>query len=293
MQCIINKKIFGYYFAMKPKIELLLQCGVTYQPLTIAFSLLKERYEIVRAHIITTYSAMPAIEKVLETFFPEQLYIIYGELVDAAGSAHDQFEYAANINIALKTTKHDVIGIIASGTSWMTWHFCKATSEIDTYIVKTSKAFEEKSFFPQNEILAIDERGIIGENCGKTPVVYLQKLYNKPQATKIYVDNKKIVFLGHSIELPTQLAAMYAFLIEKGGNLDLSNDYTVEFNLFCEKNQAFDNERAIVDSFQARFKPNVSKINSILGDAPDLAKKHLVIERDNNRFYMSGWELVL
>jgi hypothetical protein len=34
---------------MKPKIELLIECGTTYQPLTIAFSLLMEQYEITRA----------------------------------------------------------------------------------------------------------------------------------------------------------------------------------------------------------------------------------------------------
>lgn len=279
--------------SMKPKIELLIECGTTYQPLTIAFSLLMEQYEITRAHILTTHSAMEAVEKVVETFFPKQLYIIYGELVDANGTIHDQAEYAKNLNFAIKSLKHDAIAIIASGTNWMTWQFSLATKDYPTYVVKTQKPFEEKSFFPHKEALAISECGKISTNDENTPITYLQRLYHTPETKRLFVEGTTIKFLGHEIELTPQLAAMYAYMIHKGGQLDLSVDHTDEFNRFCEVNSSFDNERVPVDNFQSRFKPNVSKINAIFEESHELVKKHLPIDRESNRFFMLGWELVL
>jgi hypothetical protein len=278
---------------MKPKIEVLIECGTTYQPLAIAFSLLMEQYEIVKAHILTTHSCMEAVEKVVETFFPKQLYIIYGELVDANGNIHDQAEYAKNINSAIKSLKNDAVAVIASGTNWMTWQFSLATREYPTYVVKTAKAYEEKSFFPQNEPLAIASCGKIGENDGSTPIVYLQKLHHSPSNDRISVKDKTVKFLGHEIELTPQLAAMYAYLLDNGGVIDLSTNHTDAFNAFCEKSSVFDNERVPVDSFHARFKPNVSKINAELEKAHDLVKRHLVIGRENNKFFIIGWELFL
>jgi hypothetical protein len=277
---------------LKPKIELLIECGLTYQPLTIALSLLSEQYEIAKVHILTTHSAMQAVEKVVETFFPKQLYIIYGELVDANGTEHDQAEFLQNIQTAVNSLQNSAIAIIASGTNWMTWQFCNALKEYDTYVVKTAKPFEEKSFFPQYEKLAIAECGKIGENEQDVPIVYLQKLYTKPQKQKLAIDAKTIKFLGHEIELTTQLAAMYAYLIENNGMVDLGVEHTDIYNKFCELNSAFDNERALVDSFAARFRPNVSKINTIIEEHHELAQKHLVIERDGNRFFISGYELI-
>jgi|GEM_PF-3423404 len=278
---------------MKPKIEALIESGTTYQPLTIALSLLEEQYDIVKIHILTTHSAMEAVNKVLETFYPKQLYVIYGELVDAVGSLYDQAEYDKNIKTAVKSLKHDAVAIIASGTNWMTWQFSLATKDFPAFIVKTAKPYEEKSFFPQKEPLAISECGKVDENDGSTPVVYLQRLYCSSNVEKITVENKTIKFLGHEVGLTPQLAAMYAYLLHKGGQLDLSNDHTCDFNTFCENNSAFDNERVPVDSFHARFKPNVSKINAQFEEAHELVRKHLVIERDNNRFYIVGWELIL
>lgn len=278
---------------MKPKIEVLIECGTTYQPLTIAFSLLMEQYEIVRAHILTTHSAMEAVEKVVETFFPKQLYIIYGELVDASGTIHDQSEYAANIQSAIKSLRHDAVCIIASGTNWMTWQFSLATREFPTYVVKTAKQFEEKSFFPQKEPLAIASCGEVGENDGSMPIVYLQRLHHSPNTDRISVEDKTVKFLGHEVELTPQLAAMYAYLLTKGGQLDLSIDHTDEFNSFCETRDAFDNDRVPVEDFHSRFKPNISKINAILEESHELVQRHLFIERDGNRFYIRGWELIL
>jgi hypothetical protein len=281
------------YTVLKQKIEVLVECGTSFQPLTIALSLLMEQYEIAKVHILTTHSAMEGAEKVVETFFPKQLYVIYGELVDANGTVYDQSEYAKNIQSAIKNLRHDPICIIASGTNWMTWQFSLATRDLPVFVVKTAKQFEEKSFFPQNEPLAIASCGQIGENDGATPIVYLQRLHNTTTPHKISIEEKTINFLGHEIELTPQLAAMYAYLLEKGGQLDLSMDHTDEFNMFCESNAVFDNERVPVDNFVSRFKPNISKINSLFEESHELVKKHLIIERDGNRCYIASWELIL
>ncbi len=277
---------------MKDKIEILISCGLTYQPLTIAISLLSEQYEITKAHILTTHNCMAQIEQVMDTLLPEQPYIIYGELVDANGDECDQAEFLHNIKTALNTLKNEAVAVIASGTNWMTWQFCSALKEKDTYIVKTSKPFEEKSFFPQYEKLAVSNCGQISKNEQDSQIVYLQKLHNKPQTQKLIMDAKTVKFLNQNIELATQLAAMYAYLIQNNGILDLSHEHTDMYNKFCELNTTFDNERAFVDSFADRFKPNVSKINAILENHHALVQKHLVIKRDGSKFFISGYELI-
>ncbi len=91
----------------------------------------------------------------------------------------------------------------------------------------------------------------------------------------------------------TRLAAMYAYMLHNGGMLDLSVEHTDTFNKFCEANISFNNERVPVDNFQARFKPNISKINAQLEESHALVQKHLIIQRDGNRFYIAGCELIL
>lgn len=273
------------------KIELIIQCGLTYQPLTIAVSLLAEKYDIQKLHIVTTYSAMKGAEEVMDAFFGSLNYSVYGEFVDATGSESDQAEYALNLRNILLSLKHKPIAVIASGTNWMTYHFARELEEVPTFVVKTAKAFEEKSFFPQNEPIAVAECGGVAINDGKTPVVYLQRLCPECNEKRFFVRERTLHFLGHEIELTLQEAAMFAFLAACGGVLDLESDYTAEFNAFCEANEYYDNYRVFVEEFTGRFRQTVSKINSKLEEYPPIVQKHLSIERKGSRYEINPFVL--
>ncbi|MDD3465744.1 MAG: hypothetical protein PHE67_01250 [Campylobacterales bacterium] len=265
-------------------IEAIIQCGMTYQPLTIAISLISQTYTLSRVHILTTHSAMHGIEKIMDEFFGNLNYAVYGDFVDANGSEYDQSEYISNIEMILKNIKYQPIAVVASGTNWMTHHFSKKMIDMPIYVVKTMPAFEEKSFFPQNEPLAIGECGTIVQNDGKTPVCYLQKLIFENKPNRFFVEGRVVHFLGHQVELTLQEAAMFAFLASVGGVIDLEDDYTLEFNSFCESNSYYDNNRVFVDEFTGRFRQTVSKINSKLDECTPIVKKHLTIERRGNKY---------
>lgn len=264
------------------KIELIIQCGLTYQPLTIAISLLGEKYDIQKLHIVTTHSAMKGAKEVMDAFFASLDCCIYGEFVEATGSQSDQAEYVLNLRHALGLLKHTPIAIIASGTNWMTYHFANELHNIPTFVVKTAKAFEEKSFFPQNEPIAIGGCGGVSINDGKTSIVYLQKLYRECNEERFFIRGRTLYFLGNKIELTLQEAAMFSFLASHGGVLDLENDYTAEFNAFCEKNEHYDSYRVFVDEFAGRFRQTVSKINSKIEGHPTIVQEHLKIVRQGS-----------
>ncbi len=273
------------------KIEAIIQCGLTYQPLTIAVSLLRESYDIQKLHIVSTHSAMKGVEEVMDAFFACINYTVYGEFVDSIGSESDQSEYASVLNGILQNLKYKPIAIVASGTNWMTYHFARELSEVSTFVVKTVKAFEEKSFFPQNEIVGTTECGEIVINDGKNPIVYLQRLSPQKVEKRFFVQERSIFFLGYEVELTLQEAAMFAFLAFNGGVLDLDNDYTDEFNGFCEADTHYDNYRVFVEEFTGRFRQNISKINGKLDEYPAIIKKHLTIERKGSRYEINRFVL--
>jgi len=93
-------------------IEVLVECGITYQPLTIGLQLLKNTHDIKRVHVLTTYSAYEGAMLLLEEFFPDLNVIFYGEFVDVGGRLEDQREYRANVASALNFARHPVIGWI-------------------------------------------------------------------------------------------------------------------------------------------------------------------------------------
>jgi hypothetical protein len=264
--------------------ELIIQCGLTYQPLTIAISLLSESYDIRKVHIVTTHSAMKGVEEVMDSFFASLNYTVYGEFVDGGGSDSDQSEYVTLLRQIREGLGHQPLAVVASGTNWMTYHFARELDGVPTFVVKTAKAFEEKSFFPQYEKVAVSECGEVAKNDGKTPIVYLQRLCAECNKKRFFVKERSLFFLGHEIELTLQEAAMFAFLAYCGGAVDLENDYTAQFNAFCESHQSYDNYRVFVDEFTGRFRQTVSKINSKLQEYPPIVQKHLTIERKGSRY---------
>jgi hypothetical protein len=227
----------------------------------------------------------------MDAFFASLNYSVYGEFVDAAGSVSDQHEYKTALENIKHSIRHTPIAIVASGTNWMTYHFAKSLHGIPSFIVKTAPAFEEKSFFPQNEPIAVGACGTVTQNDGKTPIVYLQKLIEGEESARFFVEERSLFFLGHKIELTLQEAAMFAFLAYCGGVVDLENDYTAQFNAFCESHQSYDNYRVFVDEFTGRFRQTVSKINSKLEEYPPIVQKHLTIERKANRYEINPFVL--
>ncbi len=121
-------------------IEVLVECGTTYQPLTIGLQLLKNTHDIKRVHLLTTYSAYDGARLLIEEFFPDLHVIYYGEFVDADGKLEDQHEFRTNIASAISYTKHPIIGLLASGTGWMTWMFSRMMEEFYATMSKPAKS---------------------------------------------------------------------------------------------------------------------------------------------------------
>ncbi len=271
--------------------EVLVECGTTYQPLTIGLHLLKNTHDIKRVHILTTFSAYEGAMTIIEEFFPDLNVIYYGEFVDGGGRLEDQREYRSNVESALRFAKLPVIGLVASGTNWMTWIFSQMMNQHPCYYVKTRKEFEDKCFLPQENIIGTDEDGNVYRHEGS--VSSLMPLQGEVTAPRLYVRDRKVSFLGHEVALTMQEAAMFDYLLRCGGELCSSEDHTDAFNAFCESHEDYDTERSLVEDFTARFRQNVSKINSKIEDAHPIVVRHLTIERDGERYRLRTVESLL
>jgi hypothetical protein len=263
-------------------IEVFVQCGTTYQPLTIGLQLLKNTHQIERVHLFTTYSAYDGAMTILEEFFPDLNVIYYGDFVDPEGKAEDQHEFRANIASAIGYAKHPIIGLIASGTSWMTWIFSRMMEPYPSYYVKTRKEFEDKCFLPQENIIGTDDEGNVYRHEGV--VSMLMPLQGKVETPRLYMRERKICFQGHEVPLTMQEAAMYHYLLQCGGVVSTDEDHTHPYNAFCESHEDYDTERILVEDFSSRFRQNVSKINGKIEEAHPIVVRHLLIEREDERY---------
>lgn len=263
-------------------IEVLIECGTTYQPLTIGLQLLKNTYDIKRVHVLTTFSAYEGAMTIIEEFFPNVSVIYYGEFVDGGGRLEDQREYRSNVQSALRFAKHPVIGLVASGRNWMTWIFSQLMSQHPCFYVKTRKEFEDKCFLAQENIIGTDDEGNVYRHEGV--VSMLMPLQGEISTPRLYVRDRKISFLGHEIALTMQEAAMYDYLLRCGGELLSDEDHTSTYNAFCESHEDYDTERSLVDNFRDRFRQNVSKINSKIEETHPIVIRHLIIEREGERY---------
>ena len=271
--------------------EVLVECGTTYQPLTIGLHLLKNTHDIKRVHILTTFSAYEGAMTIIGEFFPDLNVIYYGEFVDGGGRLEDQREYRSNVESALRFAKHPVIGLVASGTNWMTWIFSQMMNAHPCYYVKTRKEFEDKCFLPQENIIGTDEDGNVYRHEGS--VSSLMPLHGEVTAPRLYVRDRKVSFLGHEVSLTMQEAAMFDYLLRCGGELCIEEDHTDLFNAFCESHEDYDTERSLVDDFSPRFRQNVSKINSKIEEAHPIVVRHLTIERAGERYRLRTVESLL
>lgn len=259
-------------------IEVFVECGTTYQPLTIGLQLLKNTHDIKRVHLFTTYSVYDGAMTIVQEFFPDLNVVYYGEFVDPDGKVEDQHEFKSNIELAMGYAKYPVIGLIASGTSWMTWIFSRMMGELPCYYVKTRKEFEDKCFLPQENIIGTDDEGNVYRHEGVVSMLMpLQGSITKP---RLSVRERKIAFLGHEVALTMQEAAMFDYLLRCGGELSASDEHTDSYNAFCESHEDYDTERSLVEDFIARWRQNVSKINSKIEEAHPMVIRHLLIERE-------------
>ena len=272
-------------------IEVLVECGITYQPLTIGLQLLKNTHDIKRVHVLTTYSAYEGAMLLLEEFFPDLNVIFYGEFVDVGGRLEDQREYRANVTSALSFARHPVIGLVASGTTWMTWIFSQLMNGQQCYYVQTRKEFEDKCFLPQENIIGTDDEGNVYRHAGV--VSRLMPLQGDIQTPRLYVRDRKISFVGHEVALTMQEAAMFDYLLRCGGELHCDGEHTSAYNAFCESHEDYDTERSLVEDFTGRFRQNVSKINAKIEEAHPLVLRHLLIERDDERYHIRTVESLL
>ena len=263
-------------------IEVLIECGTTYQPLTIGLQLLKNTHDIKRVHVLTTYSAYEGAMTIINEFFPDLNVIYYGEFVDADGKLEDQNEFRSNVTSAISYTKYPIIGLLASGTGWMTWIFSRLMSEYPCYYVKTRREFEDKCFLPQENVIGTDDEGNVYRHEGV--VSMLMPLQGSIEKPRLSVQDRKISFLGHEVTLTMQEAAMYDYLLRCGGELCSVDDHTDAYNMFCESHEDYDTERSLVDEFIPRFRQNVSKINGKIEESHPIVVRHLLIERKGDRY---------
>ncbi|UCZ57718.1 hypothetical protein LGV61_05435 [Desulfurispirillum indicum] len=263
--------------------NLIIQSGNIYQPMTMGISMVRERCEIGEVFVLTTFSLVPEIDKLLNRFFPDIPRRIFGMYVSAKGSASDQREYRKNVEKVLRLAGENPIAMIASGTNWMTWHFARYLGDMEAYTVRTRKEFQEKSFLPERDAVTVDPAGNVIHHEGQ--ICELVPLNADCPRPRLDIQGRTIHFLDHHIELPMQQAAMYAFMVENGCHLDMREDYTQAFNDFCERSPQFDSYRSMLDegkSFHERFKQNVSKINSHLRQCEEIVRLHLSIEKDED-----------
>jgi hypothetical protein len=272
-------------------IEVLVECGITYQPLTIGLQLLKNTHDIKRVHILTTYSAYEGAMLLVEEFFPDLNVIFYGEFVDVGGRLEDQREYRANIASAINFSRNPIVGLVASGTTWMTWIFSSLMNGHQCYYVQTRKEFEDKCFLPQENIIGTDDEGNVYRHAGV--VSRLMPLQGEVDLPRLYVRDRKISFVGHEVALTMQEAAMFDYLLRCGGELCCDTKHTEAYNAFCESHEDYDTERSLVEDFISRFRQNVSKINAKIEEAHPLVVRHLLIERDDNRYHLRTVESLL
>jgi hypothetical protein len=272
-------------------IEVLVECGITYQPLTIGLQLLKNTYDIKRIHILTTYSGYEGVKLLMDELFSDLKYITYGEFVDVEGRLEDQREYRANITSAINFSKYPIIGLVASGTVWMTWIFSQMMDGRQCFYVHTAKEFQDKCFLPQENIIGTDDNGKVYHHEGV--VSRLMPLQGDVQSPRLYVRERKISFLGHEVALTMQEAAMFDYLLRCGGELQCDGEHTDAYNAFCESHEDYDTERSLVEDFISRFRQNVSKINAKIEEAHPLVVRHLLIERDDNRYHLRTVESLL
>ena len=271
--------------------EVLIECGTTYQPLTIGLQLLRNTHDIKRVHVLTTFNAYEGAMILLEEFFPDLSVIFYGEFVDGGGRLEDQREYRANVASAINFAKHPIIGLIASGTNWMTWIFSQMMNTNPCYYVKTRKEFEDKCFLPQENIIGTDEEGNVYRHEGV--VSMLMPLQGEVSMPRLYVRDRKVSFVGHEVSLTMQEAAMFDYLLKCGGVVCCDEEHTSAYNAFCESHEDYDTERSLVEDFTSRFRQNVSKINSKIEEAHPIVIRHLTIERDGDSYRLRTVESLL
>jgi hypothetical protein len=264
--------------------ELIIQCGTTYQPLTTALAIATKKMEIHRVHILSTFEGLQALHPVMEQYFPQVRYVGYGDYVSGRGTQSDQAEFEKNIRFVKERLEYDEVFIIASGTNWMTFIAGNHFASVPCFMVQTRREFEHKSFLPLEEPIAVDESGQLVQNDGQVSRLVPIKVGSKSR--RFAIEESAIRFLDYRIALTNQEAAMYHYLIENGGTLDLNTDHTESFNRFCQERPEYDNNRALLDgkTFADRFPTVVSKINAKLEPHAPILRHHLMLKKSNGGY---------
>lgn len=269
--------------------DFIIQCGITYQPLIIGLNLLKEKYKPGKIYIAATFPAVHAVETLLNEYFPDTPHIIKGEFVSGKGCESDQREYEQILK-SYVTEAENPVCLIASGTNWMTFLFSKTAADCECYTVRTHKDFQQKSFTPTQERFTANSEGKLIKNNEKVCELVPFMVYEEEARLRIY--GKTLYFLGHEITLAQQEAAMLAYFLHLGGELDISENHKDEFNKFCESRPEYDSYRVMLDDdknsdFADRFKQNVSKINAALKENDKIIFHHLKLVRTGQNYSFS------
>lgn len=267
--------------------DFIIQCGITYQPFVIGINLLKERYTPRKIYVVSTFPAVNAVSTLMNEYFPDIEYIIKGDYISGKGCLADQTEYTQIIKRFMEEAEAPVC-LIASGTNWMTFLFSKLIADTECYTVRTHKDFQQKSFTPSKEQFTANSEGRLIKTYEKVSELVPLAAYNSEQRLRIC--GKTLYFLGHRVTFAHQEAAMLAYFLHIGGELDIREEHKNEFNKFCENNAEYDSYRVMLDDdsdsgFADRFRQNISKINSTLKTCDEIIYHHLKLIKENQFHY--------
>ncbi|MEF3191403.1 MAG: hypothetical protein K6347_02455 [Campylobacterales bacterium] len=272
--------------------DIIIQCGITYQPLTIGIDLLQKTHSLGTLHLITTHVGIDAIKELMSHYFPHLSYRIYGHFVDGEGNAHDQAEFAREIQNALSSCQHEIYGLIASGTNWMTSIFSKLLIDKPLFVIQTQKEFKDRGFLPEEDKIVPDGNGNIVHR--RQSISKLVPVSIDLALERFMIKDRTLSFMGRSVQLSLQEAAMYDYFYQVcQGSIDLAIDHTDTYNQWCETHPEYDNYRVFVEEFAPRFRQNISKINKKIMEGSQIVAKYLKIHKiDHNIFRLNTpWPL--
>jgi hypothetical protein len=285
--------------------ELIIECGIDYEPLIIGISLLSQKLnaQIDYIHILTTREAREQIEFSMQKHLPGleegHHFSIYADNISGDGSSIDQLNYSKTMykiieNYRLYQSKHSLKFIIASGRSWMTFltGIVKGDSKVllEQWLVWTAPELEDDSFFPQDEIFYEEDGKLVPIDINKEgrkeingkPLTALIQIGQHSEYYSLTIENNVLNFLGDTIKLTNQQAAFYAYMLENSGEMNmLDSDFITSFNSYCLENQFYNKEKTLlsieyeIDNVRS-FVSNINK--RILQLNKEIINHNLILE---------------
>jgi hypothetical protein len=263
------------------KKTIIIQCGLEYQPiLNTVLKNLELHHEPLQFHLILNITIIEKIKFLLEHHYQEY----YNEgtfkfhILEAEKSIENTYydltkkiiNQCINFNNNLSTEF-----IIASGRKWMSFlsgYLCSDYSNsIQPSFVWTHPKLHNKNLLTENVNIVSDTGEVIDLDAmnKKDEIIKFKAISILENYISIVVDNDTINFLGEKIKVTNQQAAIFSYLLNEGGKVEMtSSSFMKNFNNFCLTNGNYDKEKTLlshsyeianVRSFVSNFNNKVKK----------------------------------